>query len=180
MRRLVVCAILFLCAGCVGHGQDAHEPGERLGTFHATGNLTSDTCQAPLLGVTSQWQFDVKLSREADTLYWLNGEEAIPGTIASDGTNFDFQSGVDVTLQAAQGAQPGCIILRSDTANGVLSSSTTDVSSFSVDMSFGYAAEAGTDCAGWVGVQGGFSALPCSVSYSLTAERTALPTALDD
>jgi hypothetical protein len=180
MRRLVVCAILFLCAGCVGHGQDAHEPGERLGTFHATGNLTSDTCQAPLLGVTSQWQFDVKLSREADTLYWLNGEEAIPGTIASDGTNFDFQSGVDVTLQAAQGAQPGCIILRSDTANGVLSSSTTDVSSFSVDMSFGYAAEAGTECAGWVGVQGGFSALPCSVSYSLTAERTALPTALDD
>lgn len=180
MRRFVVCAILFLCAGCVGHGQDAHEPGDRLGTFHATGNLTSDTCQAPLLGVTSQWQFDVKLSREADTLYWLNGEEAIPGSIASDGTNFDFQSGVDVTLQAAQGAQPGCIILRSDTANGVLSSSTTDVSSFSVDMSFGYAAEAGTLCAGWVGVQGGFSALPCSVSYSLTAERTALPTALDD
>jgi hypothetical protein len=180
MRRLVVCAILFLCAGCVGHGQDAHEPGDRLGTFHATGNLTSDTCQAPLLGVTSQWQFDVKLSREADTLYWLNGEEAIPGTIASDGTNFDFQSGVDVTLQAAQGAQPGCIIVRSDTANGVLSSSTTDVSSFSVDMSFGYAAEAGTECVGWVGVQGGFSALPCSVSYSLTAERTALPTTLDD
>jgi hypothetical protein len=180
MRLLVVCAIPFLCAGCVGHGQDAHEPGDRLGTFHASGNLTSDTCQAPLLGVTSQWQFDVKLSREADTLYWLNGEEAIPGTIASDGTNFDFQSGVDVTLQAAQGAQPGCIILRSDTANGVLSSSTTDVSSFTIDMSFGYAAETGTECAGWVGVQGGFTALPCAVSYSLTGERTALPTATDD
>jgi hypothetical protein len=180
MRRGVVCAILFLCAGCVGRGQDAHEPGDRLGTFHAAGNLTNDSCQAPLLGVTSQWQFDVKLSREADTLYWLNGEEAIPGTIASDGRNFDFQSGVDVTLQAARGAQPGCIILRSDTANGVLSSSTTDVSSFTVDMSFGYAAEAGTECAGWVGVQGGFTSLPCSVSYSLTGERTALPTALDD
>jgi hypothetical protein len=180
MRLHVVCAILLLCTGCIGHGQDAHEPGDRLGTFHVTGNLTSDTCQAPLLGVTPEWAFDVKLSREADTLYWLNGQEAIPGTIAQDGTTFDFESGVEITLQAAQGAQAGCSMLRSDTANGVLSSSTTDVPSFSVDMNFGYAAEPGSQCAGWVGVQGGFATLPCRVSYSLTAERTALPTAIDD
>lgn len=180
MRRGVVCAVLLLCVGCVGHGQDAYEPGDRLGTFHATGNLTNDTCQAPVLGVTSQWQFDVKLSREANTIYWLNGEEAIPGTIASDGTSFAFQSGVDVTLQAAQGAQAGCVILRSDTASGVLSSSSTDVSSFAIGMSFGYSIETGSECAGWVGVQGGFAALPCMVSYNLTAERTALPTAVDD
>jgi hypothetical protein len=180
MRPYVVCAILLLCASCVGHGQDAHEPGDRLGTFHATGTLTSDTCQAAVLGVTNTWAFDVKLSREANTIYWLNGEEAIPGTIAADGTSFDFESDVEVTLQAAQGAQPGCTMIRADTANGVLSSSSTDVSSFSVDMSFGYAVEAGSQCAGWVGVQGGFAALPCRVSYSLTAQRTALPTAVDD
>ena len=122
----------------------------------------------------------MKLSRQANTLYWLNGEEAIPGSIAADGTSFDFESGVDVTLQAAQGAQPGCTMIRADTASGVLSSSSTDVSSFSVDMSFGYAVEAGSQCAGWVGVQGGFAAVPCRVSYSLTAQRTALPTAVDD
>src|SRR5450432_759331 len=175
MRLFVVCAILLLCAGCVGHGQDAHEPGDRLGTFHATGTLTSDTCQAALLGVTNNWAFDVKLSREADTIYWLNGAEAIPGSIAKDGTTFDFESGVDVTLQAAQGAQPGCVMASTDTANGVLGSSTTDVPSFSVDMSFGYAVAPGSECASWVGVQGGFAALPCAVSYSLTAKRTALP-----
>ena len=183
MRQYVVCAILLLCpvcVGCVGHGQDAYEPGDRLGTFHATGTLTSDTCQAALLGDTAQWAFDVKLSREGNTLYWLNGEEAIPGSIASDGTTFDFESGVEVTLQAAQGAQPACTMDRSDTANGVLASSTTDVPSFTVEMSFGYAVAAGSQCAGWVGVQGGFATLPCAVSYNLTAARTALPTALDD
>jgi hypothetical protein len=180
MRPHVVCAILLLCSGCVGHGQDAHEPGDRLGTFHADGALKSDTCHAALLGVTNDWQFDVKLSRQAGTLYWLNGEEAIPGTIANDGTTFSFESGVEVTLQAAQGARPGCVMQRSDTANGVLGSSTTDVPGFSVDMSFGYAVQPGSQCAGWVGVQGGFATLPCAVSYSLTATRTALPTAIDD
>jgi hypothetical protein len=181
MRPTVVCAILLLCAGCVGRGQDAHEPGDRLGTFHASGALTSDTCQAPILGVTSTWAFDVKLSREGSTIYWLNGEEAIPGNIAADGVSFGFVSGVDVPLQAAQGAQLGCTISRADSASGVLSSSsTTDVASFSVNMSFAYAAEVGSQCAGWVGVQGGFATLPCRVSYSLTAQRTALPTAIDD
>ncbi|HEX3776618.1 MAG TPA: hypothetical protein VHV51_19230 [Polyangiaceae bacterium] len=181
MRPNVVCAILFLCAGCVGHGQDAHEPGDRLGTFHATGPLSGDTCQASaLLGETSSWAFDVQLSRDGSTLYWLNGEEAIPGTIAPDGTSFDFESGVEVTLQAAQGARPGCIIARSDAASGVLGSSTTDVASFTVNMSFAYSAEAGSACSSFVGVEGGFATLPCSVSYDLTATRTVLPTAIAD
>src|SRR4051812_22703471 len=105
MRLDVVRAFLFLCAagglglGCVGHAQDAHEPGDRLGTFHASGSLRGDTCQANVLGVSPDWAFDVKLSRQESTLYWLNGEEAIPGTIAPDGTSYDFQSGVEVTLQ---------------------------------------------------------------------------------
>src|SRR3954464_14504251 len=117
MRQNVVCASLFLCAsvlssligGCTGHAQDAHEPGDRLGTYHAAGKLVSDSCQAAVLGVSSEWQFDVKLSRESHTLYWLNGEEAIPGTIASDGVSFEFQSGVEVSLQAPKGSRPGCV-----------------------------------------------------------------------
>ena len=184
MRPDVVCAFLFLfghcllSAGCVGHAQDAHEPGDRLGTFHATGALVSDTCQANVLGVTNDWQFDVKLSRQENTLYWFNGEEAIPGTIGVNGTTFGFQSGVEVTLQAAAGVRPGCIILRSDSASGELSSKTTDVKSFDVDMSFTYSVKSGTQCAGYVGVQDGFAGLPCKVSYSLEASRTALPPAL--
>jgi hypothetical protein len=185
MRLDVVCASLFLFAlvlsgGCVGHAQDAHEPGDRLGTYHATGKLVSDSCQATVLGVSSDWQFDVKLSRQSHTLYWINGEEAIPGTIANDGVSFGFQSGVEVTLQASRGTRPGCVIQRTDNASGELSSSsTTDVPHFDVDMSFNYAVKSGSECAGFVGVEGGFSALPCNVSYTLSAKRTALPPSLD-
>lgn len=181
MRLEVVCAFLFLCtsgAGCIGHAQDAHEPGDRLGTFHASGTLVTDTCQAAVLGVTKDWAFDVKLSREGSTLYWLNGQEAIPGTISANGTSFGFQSGVEVTMQAPQNAQPGCIIVRSDIASGDLSSKTTDVKSFDVDMTFAYSVKSGTQCAGYVGVQDGFAGLPCKVAYTLKAERTALPPSL--
>ena len=185
MRLGVVCASLFLCAsvstgGCVGHAQDAHEPGDRLGTYHATGKLVSDSCQAGVLGVTNDWQFDVKLSRERHTLYWLNGEEAIPGTIASDGVSFGFQSGVEVTLEAPRGVQPGCVIQRTDSASGKLSSdSTTDVPRFAAEMSFSYAVKSGTECGAYVGVTDGFMGLPCRVSYTLSAKRTALPPSLD-
>jgi hypothetical protein len=179
MRLGVVCAFLCLFSGCVGHAQDAHEPGDRLGTYHASGTLVSDSCQAAVLGVTKDWQFDVKLSRQTNTLYWLNGQEAIPGTIAMNGTSFGFQSGVEVTLQAPQGVQPGCVIERTDSASGTLSSNSSDVKSFDVDMSFGYAVKSGTQCAGYVGVQDGFAALPCTVSFSMSALRTALPPSLD-
>jgi hypothetical protein len=141
-----------------------------------SGTLANDSCQASVLGVTPNWAFDVLLSRETDTLYWFNGEEAIPGTIAADGETFDFESGVQVTLQAAQGVNPGCIIDRSDAGSGKLSSSSTDVKSFNIDLSFAYAQESDTQCAGYVGVEGGFASLPCTVSYTMTAERTALPT----
>ena len=191
MRLSVVCALLLLfgsvsTGGCVGKGQDAHEPGDRLGTYHATGKLVSDSCQAAVLGVSNDWQFDVKLSRQTHTLYWLNGQEAIPGTIANDGVSFGFQSGVEVVLQAGAGAgkgtvaRPGCVIQRTDSASGELSSSsTTDVRSFEAEMSFSYAVKSGTECAGFVGVQDGFVALPCKVSYTLKAKRTALPPSLD-
>lgn len=175
--RAFACAIFVLCAGCVGRGQDAHEPGDRLGTYHASGDLQGDTCQASVLGVTPSWAFDVKLSRQDDTLYWLNGEEAIPGSIASDGKSFDFTSGVEVTLAAAQGVNPGCIIDRTDAATGKLSSSGTDVKSFTAAMSFVYAAQSGSQCAGFVGVEQGFAGLPCKVSYHLNGKRTALPPA---
>jgi len=185
MRLPVVCASLFLFAlalsgGCAGHAQDAHQPGDRLGTYHATGKLVSDSCQAGILGVGGDWQFDVKLSRQSDTLYWLNGQEAIPGTIASDGVSFGFQSGVEVTLLAPRSARPGCVIQRTDSASGALSSSsTTDVPRFSADMSFSYAVKSGSECAGFVGVEDGFAMLPCLVSYKLDAKRTALPPKLD-
>jgi len=179
MRLFVVCALLFLFGGCIGHAQDAHEPGDRLGTYHASGKLVSDTCQAGVLQVMNDWQFEVKLSRQSDTLYWINGEEAIVGTIAKNGTSFGFQSGVEVTVRPGQGTRPGCIMVRTDAVSGELSSKDTDVKSVDFDLSYGYSVKSGSECAGFVGVTDGFAALPCQVSYSMSAKRTALPPSLD-
>lgn len=175
MRLSVVCALLFLFAGCVGRGEDAHEPGERLGTFHLTGELQSDTCQAPVLGVTPDWQFDVKLSRDGDTLYWLNGQEAIAGALQADGKAFSFESGVDVTLLAARANRPGCVIERRDTASGKLDSAGSDVRAFELRMDFAYAPKPGAECAAALDGEVGFAALPCRVGYTLSAVRTAVP-----
>ena len=179
MRPIGVCALLFLCGGCVGHAEDAHEPGDRLGTYHATSALKGDTCQAAVLGASANWQFDVKLSRRASTLYWLNGQEAIPGTLERNGTTFSFESGVEVPLQAAQGVRPGCVVERTDSATGELSSKSTDVQTFTAELSFGYSVKSGTQCAGFIGVQDGFASLPCQVDYSVTAHRTSLPPSLE-
>ncbi len=165
---------------CIGRAQDAHEPGDRLGTYHLSGKLVNDSCQAAVLGVTNDWAFDVKLSRDGSTLYWINGEEAIPGTIQSDGKRFGFSSGVEVMLQAPKGSAPGCVILRGDNASGVLSSKTSDVESLDVDLDFTYSVKSGTQCAGYVGVQDGFAGLPCKVTYAMSGKRTKLPPSLTE
>jgi hypothetical protein len=150
-------------------------PGDALGTFHVTAQLQSDTCQAAFLGVTNPWQFDVELSRKDSAIYWLNGSEAIPGDIAADGTSFSFESGVEVTVVAPRGSVAGCVVDRADSANGQLSSASDDVSGFSSTLGFGYQEAANSDCGPWVGTGDGFAALPCSVNFAASADRTKAP-----
>jgi hypothetical protein len=178
MRRslLVFCATTALaCSDLAGGGKDAKIPGDALGTFHVIAALETSTCGPGALGSTDLWEFDVKLSRDGNDLYWLNGEEAIPGRIAADGTSFAFDTRAVVQAVPAGKGNPGCAIVRTDTANGALSSTTTDVASFTGRMRFGYMPQAGSDCTPVVGVEGGFAFLPCEMSYLVKAGRTELP-----
>src|SRR5688572_8948316 len=135
---LVACALPLFLGACWDFGQagDAKVPGEALGTFDVTGKLNQDTCKAPVLGVTNPWQFGVKLSRTEDALYWLNGREAVTGSIASDRKSFTFETRVDVRVEAARGAYPGCVFERADTARGKLSTTTNDVDAFEGSITF--------------------------------------------
>lgn len=163
------------CSDLAGGGKDAKVPGEPLGTFHVIGHLDASTCGPGALGSTDLWEFDVKLSRDGSDLYWLNGQEPIPGRIAADGVSFAFDTRTAVEAIAAGKGHPGCTILRSDTANGALSSATLDVTSFAGRMRFGYVPATGSDCSALVGVEGGFFALPCEMSYLVDATRQAEP-----
>ncbi len=163
------------CSDIMGGGKDAKIPGDELGTYHVIGSLESSTCGPGALGSSDLWEFDVRLSRDGNDLYWLNGEEAIPGRIAADGTSFAFDTRAVVQAVPAEKGNPGCAIVRSDTANGSLSSSSTDVSNFTGRMRFGYMPQAGSDCTPLVGVEGGFAFLPCEMSYLVKADRTQAP-----
>jgi hypothetical protein len=164
-----------LLAGCVQPGeqaeghQDPHQPGEEVGFFSVTGKLGDDTCGADSLNAPAKWDFQVKLSREGSTLYWLNGREAIVGDIDKSG-RFAFETHLDLPLSDTHGAARGCTVVRSDSASGSLENSEA---AFSAELAYGYAATVESDCSSLpLGTAGLPLALPCRLAYALSGERS--------
>jgi hypothetical protein len=130
--------------------------------------LRDDTCGADSLAAPERWTFDVKLSREGGTLYWLNGREAIVGDIDKSG-RFSFASHVDVPLRPQRGAAKGCTLVRRDTASGKLSESAASLSG---ELTYGYDATATSECSDLaIGTDGLPITLPCKLTYALSGDR---------
>lgn len=144
-----------------------------LGTYQVDGSLTTSTCGDGALGSTPTWDFEVKLTRFENDIYWLNGQEALVGDIASDGRTFSITTDVEKAVSDTMGAKRGCTVVRRDDAEGKLSASGTDVKSFDGTLAFSYDEVAGSDCTSWIGSEGAVAALPCSMSYDITGERSA-------
>jgi hypothetical protein len=173
-RFAFVFAAPCLALGCMQQpqegldDQDPHSPGELIGFFSVTGKLSDDSCGADNLGVPATWDFDLKLSREGTTLYWLNGREAITGDIDRKGA-FSFQTHIDVRLSEQKGAVKGCTVVRSDVASGSLKNDDE----LSGTLSYAYSAGSGSDCATLpLGAEGYPLTLPCGFSYRLSGSRT--------
>ncbi len=167
VRHGVAAAIAAACgAACV-----MHEPGTSLGTFAVTGTLATQTCGS---GVTpdNPWTFNVRLSRDTHTLYWLqDASPPISGYIDPQGnasltssSTYDLQSGAD-------GGAPYCGVVRTDTFTAALG--TGAVTSFKGTLAYHYDVAQGADCSG-VLPAAGFGTMPCDVSYELAATRTSL------
>ena len=165
---------LLLSAGCVDFGdQDAHVPGDELGQYHVAASLEASDCGQDALSAPEHWEFDIRLSRDANDLFWLNGAEVIPGQIAADGASFEFLTQVAVEIDPSEGNHPGCTVLREDHATGRLVGSGNEITGFSGTLTYGYVAESDSDCTAIVGAPGGVAALPCEMSFSMQAARTA-------
>jgi hypothetical protein len=169
--RSVLFVVAFAAYGCVAPGeqelddQDPRQPGDELGSFAMTGKLGADDCGADALNAPQTWSFQVKLSRNGTTLYWLNGREAIVGDIDKSG-RFAFETHLDVPLSAKRGAAKGCTIVRRDSASGTLASSSTSLSG---KLTYAYEATSDSDCSAFItGTDGSPVALPCSMTYALT------------
>jgi len=171
MRRWTA-ALALGCASC-GFGEgDAKVPGEPLGTFEVVAELDSSTCGSGALGSTDIWEFEVQLSKDLDQLFWLNGREVIPGKLARDGESFEFDTRVQVEVLEAKPGVLGCTLNRQDRASGQLGYRQETVTSFTGRLTFAYIPSSDSDCSPLMGVEGGFSALPCEMKYDLIATRS--------
>lgn len=146
-------------------------PGKTLGTYAVTGVLGANTCGSGL-GAPDPWQFDVQLSETPSMLYWnwmdagplLSG----PRTDSVDATLIGYQiANVDAT-----GAGMGpCDLQRNDEVDIELGEGPLP-SSFEATLTYEFSAQEGADCSDQLSRAGGmYAALPCSISYSLTASR---------
>jgi hypothetical protein len=150
--------------------EDPKAPGEVLGFYALSGKLTDDSCGAESLNAPGEWSFEVKLSRDRGTLYWLNGREGIVGEIDAAGS-FSFETHVDKTLAERRGAAKGCTMRRSDIASGALSNAGEAVS---MKLSYAFEAIADSDCTEFTtGTDGQPVALPCSMTYTLSGSRVS-------
>jgi hypothetical protein len=183
MRRAISAAALAaLTAACVGAciGKDPYSPGTGLGTFHVTAKLVATSCgQAP-----DPWEFDVKLATDPGTLYWIQGDVPVTGKL--DGTTHEasMMETTTVPVVTDKAGNHACILERDDAFSATLTPDTAAdkpgaYSAFSGKLSYTFkVGDGSTDCSTQLASSGGpYPTLPCSVAYTLTATRTALPNA---
>ncbi len=165
-----VAALAVALVSCTG--KDPYRPGTALGTFHVDGALLATSCGA----APDPWTFDVKLARDARTLYWIQGGLPVAGTL--DASAHASLTATDTqTIQAADAGIIGCAVTRDDTLDTALvvaAADVNDVAAFSGKLTYTFRATAGSDCSGELAIAGGdFAQLPCSITYTLKGTRTA-------
>ncbi len=170
MRRLffgaVVSAGLVACAGT----RDAREPGEKLGTFHVTGKLVATSCGKAL----DPWRFDVRLSREGSTLYWIQGALPIAGKLdAQSRVRLDARAEAVVEKKDPRRGIEGCTMRRIDALDATLTGEPP--TGFEASLVYRFEMASG-DCSTQLSMAGGeYDVLPCTMTYALSAERAQTP-----
>ncbi len=177
VRTFAVLVVALSSSACLNFGKvdDAKIPGDLLGTYAVEGTLEDSSCGEGALGATDPWNFDVKLSRFHEDIYWINGRAVISGGIEPDGVSFSFSTRVEGEVMPAGRGRPGCVLSRADRADGELSSETLDVESFQATLGFVFSAAEGSDCEEWIGSPDAVATLPCSMTYELSGLRTSEP-----
>jgi hypothetical protein len=174
LPRLAAFALAATGCGDVFGTKDAHHPGDPLGTFHVAAKLDTTTCGDGSLGSTPAWEFDVKLSRDAQQIYWNNGQETLTGAVAADGVSFTFKSSLLMNMRTDTSPKnlPACSVARSDDAAGVLAVGTP-APGFSGTLGYSFDQAPGSSCTDLLAPPTElFVALPCAMTYALGATRT--------
>ncbi len=170
LAGLALASALALGPAC--SGKDPYNPGQTLGIFHVTGKLTSNACAGPG-GAPDPWEFEVKLSRDGTTLYWIQGGLPVQGHL--DAKNHALlQSSGTTELRAGntQAKVSGCSLTRTDSLDATLGKDSP-VTTFTGSLSYAYTPTAESDCSDQLAVAGGgWASLPCDIAYTITATKT--------
>lgn len=168
MARLVgkialVALVALEVAACTGD-RDLREPGEKLGTFAVEGKLVSTTCGK----ADTAFRYDVRLSREGDTLYWVQGSQPISGAIDKDAqVRFVARAVSKVVAADEVTGSPGCTMERVDTLSAKLVGEP--LRSFAGAVVYRFDVVSG-DCVTELASQGGdYATLPCTMTYEVAA-----------
>jgi hypothetical protein len=140
-------------------------PGTQLGIFKVTGTSTTNTCG---LGAPDPWTFDARLSRSGSTVYWswMDGTAPLTGPVDAQ-SHVSIQDTQAGNVDGTDASLGPCTLQRSDDLELALAGS-----SFTGSIGYSFAPASGADCSDQLVASGGsFEALPCSVTYSVTAAQ---------
>jgi hypothetical protein len=161
-------ALLALSAGSVAACNATPMPGTMLGTYKVTAQSTTNTCG---LDAPDPWAFDIQLSEEGTTLYWswMDGSALLSGTATSSSAMLTSQ--VEANVDGTDAGAGPCTMTRIDDITVALASGAQP-SSFTGTIDYGFQAVAGANCSDQLTNAGGqYGALPCTITYSMTAAR---------
>jgi hypothetical protein len=140
-------------------------PGTQLGTFKVTGQSSTNTCG---LGAPNPWTFDVQLSQQGSTVFWswMDGSAPLSGPVNAQ-SHASIQDSVAGNVDGTDAALGPCTLDRSDDLELNLGGG-----SFTGTVSYSFTPAAGAACSDQLSASGGtFDALPCTVTYSVTAAQ---------
>jgi hypothetical protein len=172
MDRLSV----FPIAGCLALAAavpacDNPNPGTPLGTFAVTSVLTANSCGAQVAD-TDPGSFQVTLSNDRGIVYWFpdTGGTSVSGSISSSRSVSISEVVADDVDQTDAGAG-ACTLQRNDTLGFTLAAGASPAS-FTGSYSFTVSPAIGTSCSDQlVSGGGGYTALPCTITYSMNGTR---------
>lgn len=177
----LLAAFAVLPSACTG--KDPYAPGTSLGTFHVEATLASSSCGA----APNPWAFDVRLAHEGATLFWIQGGAPIEGKLDGTTKKASLASRTESTVRAedARAKIAACVLGREDVldvelvdATGATLATAPGATAFRGTLGYRFAPVAGADCSDQLAAAGGgYEALPCAVSYTVTAVRTKAPPA---
>jgi hypothetical protein len=167
---IVRAALFGLVTGCIG--TDRLRPGESIGAFSVTAKLVANTCGSV---ATDPWAFEIRLRHEGSTLYWVQGDAPVAGTVDAT-AHAVLRTSVTQTLREgrADGKTKPCTLVRSDELDVRLRTrDLATLTAFAGDLRYRFAPTEESSCDEEVVASGGpYATLPCDVHYTLQAQRS--------